>query len=327
MILILSDRGDEAVHAVLPKLKHRGVPVTWWDPGDHPARAGITAAFDGGRHRVVLDTVDGRIDLADVTAVWRRRPNRPASAGNVTDPTHRAHAALQAEFLLDGVWALAEVPWLPCRREVERHAHNKIVHMARAVELGFTVPPTVFTNDPAELVPAYERASGRLIAKQISSDAFTVDGADHRAYTTLVTRRLLTSRHRLRHEPVILQPYVTKDVELRVIVVGESVFAAAIDTRASRTARDDWRHYDDDRVRYSPHELPEPVAARCVALTASLGLTFGAIDLILTPEGEYVFLEINPNGAWGFAEQRAGLPVGDAIAGWLAAAHEGRRAR
>lgn len=226
----------------------------------------------------------------------------------------------QAEFLLDGAWELAPARWLPARRDTERRAHNKIIHLAHAAALGFSVPETVFTNDPAELVPAYERASGRLIAKQINSDEFDIDGVDHRTYTTVLTRRHLTARHRLRHEPVILQPYVPKAVELRVVVVGERVFAAAIDSQASRTARDDWRHYDDDRVLYSAHRLPGDLERGCVELVSGLGLNYGAIDLILTPEGEYVFLEINPNGAWGFLEQRAGLPISDAITDWLVAA-------
>ncbi|GII05615.1 MvdC/MvdD family ATP grasp protein [Planobispora takensis] len=320
MILILSDRRDDAVELVLPKLEQRGARVAWWDPGDFPARGRLTAAFAGGGHRIVLDTGAERLDLSEVRAVWRRRPNAPTPAESVSEPSHRRHAIWQAEFLLDGAWELAPARWLPSRRDVERRAHNKIIHMAQAAALGFRVPETVYTNDPAELVPAYERAGGGLIAKQINSDEFTVDGAEHRAYTTVLNRRHLTSRHRLQHEPVILQPYVPKAVELRVIVVGERVFAAEIDARASRTARDDWRHYDDDRVRYAAHRLPDALERACVELTASLGLTYGAIDLILSPDGEYTFLEINPNGAWGFVEQRAGLPVGDAIADWLVAA-------
>ncbi|GAA3102440.1 MvdC/MvdD family ATP grasp protein [Streptosporangium carneum] len=322
MILILSDRQDDAVEMVLPKLRARGVPVTWWDPGDFPARGSLTAAFTGQGHRIVLDTGAGAgpLDLAQVRAVWWRRPNRPTPAENVTEPSHRRHVVWQAEFLLDGAWELAPARWLPARRDVERRAHNKIIHMARAVALGFSVPETVYTNDPFELAPAYERAGGDLIAKQINSDEFTLDGVDHRTYTTVLTRRHLTSRHRLRHEPVILQPYVPKAVELRVIVVGDRVFAMEIDSQASRTARDDWRHYDDDRVRHGAHRLPEDLERRCADLVAALDLTYGAIDLILTPEGEYVFLEINPNGAWGFVEHHTGLPIAEAIADWLAAA-------
>lgn len=333
MILILSNHQDGAAERVLAALVRRGaqpvgqegrpagsgVPVVWWDPGEFPRESRITAAFcgSGGKPRLTLYTGSRTIDLADVTAVWRSRPSAPAPAGVVTDQGHRAYAAAQAELMLDGVWSLLEARWLPGRRADELRAHNKVFHLARAIELGFTVADTTYTNDPAELADAYEAAEGRLVAKQLSAEAFQIDGAQHRAYTTVITRRHLTSRHRLQHGPVILQPYVDKAVELRVIVVGQQVFAAQIDVSASRTARDDSRHYDTDRVTYGPYELPADVARRCARLVAEVGLTYAALDLIVTPGGDHVFLELNSNGAWGLVELWAGLPVSDAIAGWL----------
>jgi glutathione synthase/RimK-type ligase-like ATP-grasp enzyme len=50
------------------------------------------------------------------------------------------------------------------------------------------------------------------------------------------------------------------------------------------------------------------------ALMTELGLVFGAIDLICTPAGEYVFLEVNPGGEWGMLERDLRLPIADAIA-------------
>lgn len=327
LILIMSRRGDGAAERVLAALLRRGArlagddgtgtPVLWWDNGDYPGDSRITASFSGGRRQLLLDTGTATYDLAQVTAVWRSRPSGPDADERVGDPSHRAHARLQSEVMLDGVWSLLDARWLPGKRADELRAHNKIFHLARAIDLGFSVPDTTYTNDPGRLVPAYESAGGRLVAKQIAAERFQVDGAPHRTYTTVVERRHLTSRHRIRHEPVILQPYVDKAVELRVIVVGEQVLAAEIDVSGSTAARDDWRHYDNDRVRYGPHELPADVARRCARLVADVGLTYAALDLIVTPGGEYVFLELNSNGAWGFVELWAGLPVSDAIAGWL----------
>jgi glutathione synthase/RimK-type ligase-like ATP-grasp enzyme len=45
-----------------------------------------------------------------------------------------------------------------------------------------------------------------------------------------------------------------------------------------------------------------------------LGLAYGAIDLIETPEGGHVFLEVNPGGEWGMLEHDLGLPISEAIA-------------
>jgi hypothetical protein len=36
--------------------------------------------------------------------------------------------------------------------------------------------------------------------------------------------------------------------------------------------------------------------------------------MVLTPEDEYVFLEVNPNGAWDFIQDMTGLPIATAIA-------------
>jgi glutathione synthase/RimK-type ligase-like ATP-grasp enzyme len=47
-------------------------------------------------------------------------------------------------------------------------------------------------------------------------------------------------------------------------------------------------------------------------------LRFGAIDMIVTPEGRYVFLEINPNGQWRWIEDASGLPISDALCDALA---------
>jgi hypothetical protein len=36
---------------------------------------------------------------------------------------------------------------------------------------------------------------------------------------------------------------------------------------------------------------------------------------VLTPSGEYVFLDLNPNGQWLWLELDAGLPLTDALIG------------
>ena len=68
-----------------------------------------------------------------------------------------------------------------------------------------------------------------------------------------------------------------------------------------------------------PHDLPPEVQARCVRLVERLELCYGAIDMILTPDGRYVFLEINPSGQYLWIEKEAGLPISAAICDFLMA--------
>lgn len=113
--------------------------------------------------------------------------------------------------------------------------------------------------------------------------------------------------------PCQFQEYIPKKIELRAIVVGDRVFAVEIHSQNSDKTKLDWRHYDFDRVAHRSHELPFTVRAQCLALVAALNLHYGAIDMIVTPDGEYVFLEINPTGQYQWLEALTRLPITDSI--------------
>lgn len=81
----------------------------------------------------------------------------------------------------------------------------------------------------------------------------------------------------------------------------------------TEAGRQDWRA-DYAHLRYTPEVLPEAVAGKVQALLRALRLRFAALDLIVTPDGEYVFLEANPNGQWAWIEHETGLPIAAAIA-------------
>ena len=79
----------------------------------------------------------------------------------------------------------------------------------------------------------------------------------------------------------------------------------------------DWRRkplLNDFAVRMEPLDLPRGVKDRLCAFMRSLGLRFGCVDMIVTPSGEHVFLEVNPNGQWYFVQLRTGQAIAEAIA-------------
>ena len=54
-----------------------------------------------------------------------------------------------------------------------------------------------------------------------------------------------------------------------------------------------------------------------------LSLTYGALDFIVTPDGEHVFLEINPSGQWGWIEEATGLAITNTIVDLLVEGKDG----
>ena len=317
-ILILSNADDAHVPPVARKLDARGERYLRLDPASFPADAAATVAYGpNGIERRTLRHADGVLDLSDVKSVWLRRPGRP---GTGADPRYRDWSLETWSQFLQGLWATMDCLWLPGDVAAQRAAERKVSQLALAARLGWRIPRTVTTSEPREVLDFYEACGGRIIAKAAVPHELKGRGGEEREpYTRPVRRRDLISLGALRHAPVTFQEYVAKRAELRVTVVGERVFAAEIDSQASARTQHDWRHYDNDRARYSVHALPPAVAARCVTVTRALGLCYGAIDLILTPGGEYVFLEINSNGQWVWVEELTKLPIAEAIAGLLAA--------
>jgi glutathione synthase/RimK-type ligase-like ATP-grasp enzyme len=63
--------------------------------------------------------------------------------------------------------------------------------------------------------------------------------------------------------------------------------------------------------------VPDRVSVLLMKLCAELGLVYAAVDFRLTPEGEYIFLELNPAGQWLFIEQATQMPIGAALADLL----------
>ncbi len=106
--------------------------------------------------------------------------------------------------------------------------------------------------------------------------------------------------------PVIVQRPITPKVDLRVTVVGTRVLAAK-----ARADTFDWRRQEPPPV-FEVVELESDLEAKAVELVRRLGLAFGALDFVVDAEGRHFFLELNPNGEWGWL-QRSGLPVAEAI--------------
>jgi glutathione synthase/RimK-type ligase-like ATP-grasp enzyme len=118
---------------------------------------------------------------------------------------------------------------------------------------------------------------------------------------------------------------VPAQVDLRITMMGEHVFAAAIYSQETSYTVD--FRMDMDAGRVEAFEMPGGVIERLRALMERLGLVYGAIDMRLTPDGRYVFLEINPAGQWMFIEHRTGQPMTEAFVRLLMERDEERGSR
>ena len=76
----------------------------------------------------------------------------------------------------------------------------------------------------------------------------------------------------------------------------------------------DWRAFKDV-LPLRVGTLPDYVSERCLQFVKSYNLNFSAMDLILTPDDRYIFLENNPNGQFMFVQHLVPeLRIAEAVA-------------
>ncbi|MEV7007238.1 MvdC/MvdD family ATP grasp protein [Streptosporangium sp. NPDC051022] len=311
MILVLTTDGDEHADRVVELLTAAGADVAVFDPAAYPTHATLEIGHSGdGSTGRTLDADGRRIALDELTALWYRRPLDPVAHPRVAAPAYVAEECrITAESLWDSLGCLT----VPASRPVLDRAGRKPYQLEVARRLGFELPATLITTDPESFLDFYDRHEGRVITKPVHGNRLEAGEERFGRFAAPVSPADLAHADALRFCPVIAQAYVPKRVEVRVTVVGREVFAAEIHSQVSNHTRYDWRHYDPRATPITVHDLPAEVSARCVRLVERLGLAYGAIDLILTPDGRHVFLEINPNGQFLWIETATGLPIGAAI--------------
>lgn len=306
MILIVSFADNEHVEEVR---RHLSAPHVVIDLAWFPTQLGLDARYGDGESGVELTHPSGAsVDLAEVGAVWQRRISPFELDAALTDGTSRLFALSECNEAMLGVWYALPCFWMnsPLGDEV---AQRKTHQLRVAEAVGLSVPVTLVTNEPErarEFIEAH--GPGAVIRKAFRN----IEQAPRE--TALVGEADLEVIDSVRYAPVIFQRFVPAAADLRVTVVDGEVFAAEIRTEAE--------HQVDYRgglatATVTSCTLPDEICDRLRELMDRFDVSYGAIDMRLTPEGEYVFLEINPAGEYLFISRRTGQPIPAAIAATL----------
>jgi hypothetical protein len=319
MILILTDPLDAHADRAIEILKSRKINYFRFHTADFPSRSQLSCSYSAaGKPKYTLYVDREIISLNLIESVWYRRQFSAEPCLDLKHEDSIQYVKEECDQFLHDVWNALDCPWLPASNTVLKQAQFKASQLKLAAELGFELPPTLVTNHPDDVLEFYRQHDSRIVSKlgSISFQSSTL-GQTFIRYTEVFSRRDVGYFSSIRYCPMIFQAYIPKRFELRITVVGQKVFATEIHSQMTNHTRHDWRRYDHNKMIYVPHTLPLIVENQCIKLVQSLGLCFGAIDMILTPDGRYVFLEINPNGQYLWIEDATGFPISEAICDFL----------
>ena len=294
---IPSDLHTVVVHALLSRLGHE---AEVWYARNFPSDQTISVRIDNAGHDVAIGDQLCKTDMnGSYDVVWNRRREKNQSAGNLVEEMDKQFVSKEIRRFLAAAQPLVGKSGFWVNDEASAAAaNNKLLQLKVARAIGLKVPNTLATNSAAD-IRAFVREQKKAIYKPMSG--YSWDDENLCLYTNMVTLDDLENGDLLQACPGIYQQYIEKSFEVRAIVMGNQVSACAIHARD----RIDWR-FDQQtgKLDCSFYELPLAVKERCIALLKTLGLVFGCIDLIVTPDGEHVFLENNEAGQFIWMESR-----------------------
>ncbi|MHB8586523.1 MAG: ATP-grasp domain-containing protein [Thermoplasmatota archaeon] len=324
--IIFTPVPDPHSQRIIDALASEGVRCGRFNLAD-PSTNGFTLAIEGGKPTGTVRTAEGSFDIAEIDTFYGHFLSlRPP-------PTDERARQFAVEEWMSALMCLymttRDRQWIN-PFEVQLFGEAKAFQANVAAQAGLATPDSITSNE-AGAIEAFASAHDDAMALKRVGHPFPQIVGGEPARFVLYTNKVRGSDFRgqglegAHIAPVHLEDYIEKDVEIRAYVIGDRVFAAEILSQNLEMTKDDWRRYpfrqegdksvvDTTQWVCRPHALPEHVATALRRTARGMGMVYAAMDLIKTPQGQYVFLEANSAGAFGFAEQQAGLPISEALA-------------
>ncbi|WP_030573456.1 ATP-grasp ribosomal peptide maturase [Streptomyces aureocirculatus] len=304
-VLVATETDDVTADMVITELNARNVPVARFNPASIGTDLTVCAHFGSGTDAVAgqLRTPSRIVDLTRVRSVYWRRPIWPAF--DHLAPDDARFAAAQVHYGLGGILHALDQPLWVNHPLKNAAADYKPTQLAVAHRMGFTVPPTLVTNDPDQ-ARSFINAHQRVLFKTLRWTPYQRNGVPVTGWADPVTAGELDES--VRAAPHLFQAVVDKAADLRVLVVGRKVFAVRIESKML-----DWRK-DYAALSYSMVDLPERTEKALLAYLDHFGLVSGSFDLAVDKASGLWWLELNPNGQWGWLQEPTGLPMAAAFA-------------
>ncbi len=327
-VLLLSRQNDAHIAPVQEIVRHMGGRVVFCDLADFPETIRLTAqisSYPDSQGWKGTFSYQGEMVVAEaIQSIWWRRPKRYQNRTESYPSEVRKLLDQEAYYGFAGLLfgsSDGQYPFWVSRPYAIRAAEFKVSQLAVARQLGLHIPRTLITNEPTAVQAFYEECQGNVICKPVWKGSLefgeeTLPDQPRFIYTNQVLPHHLEAVDGVRATAHCFQEYIDKRLEIRVVVIGCQMFAIGIDSQQSERTRIDWRRAYPD-LHYYEHCLPDDLKQQLFQLVRIFGLQFASMDLILTPNGEYVWIEANPNGQFYWLEPPTGLPMAQAMANLL----------
>ncbi len=307
-VLLFTNKEDITTDFIVQELKRRGIEYYRFNTEELSKTVEIDLDFEKERY-MLIDKLDNKVyNLLEFTDIYYRRPELPKYDDNELTEGEKSFLQVEIYYTLEGVYRLLSGKHWFNNVFAIRNAENKIYQLLLAKEVGLTVPATLISNH-YESIERFLKYGNHII-KPVHNARVMDEKTPKIAYTSEITQTV--KKEEAEFNINYLQNNIEKSCDVRATFIGKKCYAVAIDSQKLEETRVDWRN-GEHILQHTPIVLPTDIREKCILLMERLGLNYGAVDFIMDKEGNYIFLEINPNGQWAWIEHLTGLPMSKEI--------------
>lgn len=306
ILLITHSRDHARVQLTVDKLEAQGHQVIRLNVDKYLTEWMISSeCTDSQNWNLQLRHLDKIYNASDITAVWYRRLFKfIKDALEELDPSFHQLAYQEAKTTLTGFISSLEDVFIFNHPMQVRLAEIKEWQKKIACQLGFKIPKTCISNDPQVIKAFIQKCNGEVIAKMQASVPIYEGEDELVVMTSKLTADQIDEIDAAQYTPMIFQEFIPKSIEYRFTVVGRKIFTIALDISKNEKYKVDWRRDGDNSDKHwSKAQLPAEIEEKILAYMDAFHLNYGAGDILLGPDGEYYFLEVNPGGEYGWADR------------------------
>ena len=298
MIVIISKPDDRSVDRVIEWLLKFGCSGILRLSEDKPITIlGISLVKDSIDPEIDLMVKNRTFKVSEIDFFWYRNGSIKLEIPDFSKGTvdNQLKEFLGWELTVCRNFIIRQLQQRPSLGNFFRSTVNKLEKLQIAKEIGFDIPNTFISSKPSELINYIEK--NQCITKPIG-EAMPIGEDD--SFIDLQTAVVDLDKIKNQSEyifPSLIQEKVEKWVEIRAFVLYNEVYAMAIFSQNNKQTDTDYRNYDFSKMnRMVTYKLPAKVEEKILNFMKKCELNTGSIDLVLTPDNRFVFLEVNPAG-------------------------------
>lgn len=320
LVLVVTSQPDTHINAVGEHLARLG--VEWIRLNTEDLFTNTTIDVSPRESSGQISIADSRrvVEIRDVQAVWYRKPETPSIAhlSVAEDHERRFFEAESYESLLSLYAVLQDRPWIN-NPLTTRLAFRRFYQLTVASRLGMRTARSIYSNDEEAILRFADDVDSELALKSLGAMSVSNSISDNTlnqygVLTRTISREdLYELRSNMGVFPTFVQEYIHKTFDLRVVVIGDRIFACRIHSQDSEVAKHDFR-IATKGLEHELITLPDHLLSMIREFMESLSIEFGCFDFLEVDDGDPYFLECNPNGQWLWIEERTGAPIASAIA-------------